>query len=120
MSRALWPSLAAASAALAVALVVLSMLMRGAAAEAAMSLAFLLALVTTSLSLLAMASQRRPTAHRGPNVVTVISCMGCGYREEREFKAGDFVFKRLGSCTKCGGELFISAIYAIAQAKERA
>jgi len=119
LKRALWPSLAAVSAALALALVALSLFFREAHAEALLSLIFLFALVTMSLSLLAMASQRKPPTQKVPSVVTVINCLNCDYREEREFRAGDFVFKKLGSCAKCGGELFISAIYSIAQAKEK-
>ncbi len=45
-------------------------------------------------------------------VVTVLQCEKCGFREEREFKEGDYVFKKVGECAKCGGAWIISAIYA--------
>ncbi len=119
MAKTTLPALAAASAALALILIVLSLVFTETRIGAMLSLLFLLVLVSMSLSLIAMAAQRKPTAQALPSVVTVISCLNCDYREEREYKVGDFVFKKLGSCARCGGELFISAIYAVRRAGEK-
>lgn len=116
MARPLAPLLAAASAALAI--ILLAIGLSAQQVEAAASLLLFLALVAASTSLLFMAVQHGQPKRRAPSVVTVISCVGCGYREEREFRLGDFVFKRLDTCAKCGKELFISAIYSVARAGE--
>lgn len=115
MARSLVPVLAAALAALTLILIAASLTMQH--VEAAASLLFLI-LAAASTGLVFLVAQRgRPSKHI-PSIVTVISCMGCDYREEREFKVGDFVFKRLDSCARCGKELFISAIYSVTKAKE--
>jgi len=116
LARSLIPTLAAASAALALVLVALSLTTRH--VGAVVSLLFFLTLVVASAGLIAMAAQRKPPTRPTPSVVTVVSCLNCEYREEREYRAGAFVLKKLGSGAKCGGELFISAIYAVAKARE--
>jgi len=52
------------------------------------------------------------------NVITVIGCQGCDYREERAFIRGDYIFKELGPCKKCPGSSYIRAIYAVPLKKE--
>lgn len=116
MRRPLIPTLAAASVALAIILIALSLTIRQ--LEAAASLLFFLTLVVASASLIAMAAQRGLPAKPTPSFISVVSCLKCDNREEREFREGDFVFKRLDKCPKCGGELFISAIYAVKRASE--
>ncbi|WXG40844.1 MAG: hypothetical protein WED07_08730 [Candidatus Freyarchaeum deiterrae] len=49
--------------------------------------------------------------------VTVVNCYGCDYREIREFQKGDYIFKKLGACSACGSEQYISAIYSIPLSK---
>lgn len=115
MAKPLVPILATVLTALALILIAASLVTQHAEAAAPL---LLLILVVASTSLMLMAMQRGQPSRRIPSVVTVISCMGCDYREEREFKVGDFVFKRLDSCARCGKELFISAIYSVAKAKE--
>ncbi|NHV45711.1 MAG: hypothetical protein HA493_03625 [Candidatus Verstraetearchaeota archaeon] len=51
------------------------------------------------------------------NVITVIACKNCNYREERPFMEGDYVFKELGSCKKCSGTSYIHAIYLVSVKK---
>jgi hypothetical protein len=46
-----------------------------------------------------------------------VSCYGCDYREVREFQKGDYIFKKLGACSTCGSEQYISAIYSIPTSK---
>jgi len=47
------------------------------------------------------------------SVVTVkCSNENCNFKEEREFKRGDYIFKEVGSCPKCNSPLVIVAIYA--------
>ncbi len=48
-----------------------------------------------------------------PNVVTVIECKKCGFKQIRKFTKGDFVFKNVGNCQKCSNEpMIITGIYA--------
>jgi predicted nucleic-acid-binding Zn-ribbon protein len=47
------------------------------------------------------------------NVITVIACKNCDYREERPFMEGDYVFKEIGKCKKCSGTSYIYAIYLV-------
>jgi hypothetical protein len=49
----------------------------------------------------------------GPRVVTVEICENCGYRTERLFKEGDFIFGRGDKCPKCNSEtpMLIEGIY---------
>jgi hypothetical protein len=43
---------------------------------------------------------------------TVELCEKCGFKKIREFKVGDYVHKKIGACTQCGGELLVNSIYA--------
>ncbi|MCR6623309.1 MAG: hypothetical protein HA488_01955 [Candidatus Verstraetearchaeota archaeon] len=45
--------------------------------------------------------------------VTRIKCgnIDCNYKEERFFQEGDYIFKEVGKCPKCNGNLYIDAIY---------
>lgn len=46
--------------------------------------------------------------------VTLIKCSNynCNFKEEREFKRGDYIFKEVGTCPKCNNTLLIESIYA--------
>ena len=50
------------------------------------------------------------------HTVSQIKCEkeGCEYSEIRDFKEGDYVYKKLGNCPSCGGKnmLYIDVIYA--------
>jgi hypothetical protein len=50
------------------------------------------------------------------HTVSQIKCEqeGCEYSEIRDFKEGDYVYKKLGKCPLCGGQdtLYIDLIYA--------
>jgi len=50
--------------------------------------------------------------------VTVIKCEKCDYREERKFQRGDYIFKRVGTCKRCLGHLYIDDIYVIPPRKK--
>jgi len=45
--------------------------------------------------------------------VSVIRCKSCDYREERSFQKGDYIFRVIGVCPKCGGEEYIAYIYGM-------
>lgn len=51
--------------------------------------------------------------------VTVVKCYGCDYREVRNFQKDDYVFKKLGACSTCDSEQYISAIYSIPVSKTK-
>ncbi len=50
-------------------------------------------------------------------VLTTIECVSCGYKMTREFKAGDFMFKKVESCPQCNERMIISSIYKAPQQK---
>jgi len=44
-------------------------------------------------------------------LVKVVKCEKCGYVEVSEPGKGDYVFKEVGDCTRCGGRMVITSIY---------
>lgn len=46
-----------------------------------------------------------------PPITTTIICSKCGFKNVRNFERGDYILKKLGSCSKCEGAMMISAIY---------
>ncbi|MDD1776246.1 MAG: hypothetical protein LUP94_02705, partial [Candidatus Methanomethylicus sp.] len=52
------------------------------------------------------------------NVITVIACKNCDFKEERAFLPGDYIFKEMGPCKKCQGASYIKAIYSVTPKKE--
>lgn len=54
-----------------------------------------------------------------PKMMTTIECKGCSSKTTREFQRGDYVFKELDACTKCGGKQLITAIYREISEKEK-
>ncbi len=52
-----------------------------------------------------------------PSLLSVIKCQDCNYVLVREFLTGDYVFKNVGKCYKCGGNLYIDAIYLTSEKK---
>lgn len=53
-----------------------------------------------------------------PKVMTTIECK-CNPKTTREFQRGDFVYKELDACQKCGGRQKIVAIYKEVKEKEK-
>ena len=52
--------------------------------------------------------QQPPT----PNIVTVIECKKCGFKQIRKFTKDDYVFKSIENCLKCNEPMLITGIYA--------
>ncbi|HDD34208.1 MAG TPA: hypothetical protein ENG30_03550 [Thermofilaceae archaeon] len=46
-------------------------------------------------------------------VLELVKCRDCGYSEEREYSAGDYVFMRKGECPRCGGTMIVAGIYSV-------
>ena len=46
-----------------------------------------------------------------PRVLTTQECPKCDFKNIRDFKRGDFIFKKIGSCEKCNETMTITAIY---------
>lgn len=51
--------------------------------------------------------------------ITVIKCESCDHKEERKFKRGDYIFKQVGKCKKCLGNLYIDDIYVVPPRKAK-
>lgn len=46
-------------------------------------------------------------------VLSVVRCAKCSFKQIKNFGAGDYVLKMIGTCTQCGNPaLFINEIYA--------
>ncbi len=44
-------------------------------------------------------------------VLTIEFCKKCSFKKVRLFEQGDYVNKKLGKCTQCDGDLYITEIY---------
>ncbi|MEM4576955.1 MAG: hypothetical protein QW701_05810 [Candidatus Nezhaarchaeales archaeon] len=75
---------------------------------------FLLVIMLFIISMFFSATKRRTfIAPKSMRTVTVLQCEKCDYKEEREFQVGDYVFKKVGECSKCRAPLYISMIYGL-------
>ena len=55
-----------------------------------------------------------------PPIKTELICLGCGLKEIRDFKEGDYVGKVTDEkCRRCGNSLKINLIYSIETKKKR-
>jgi len=54
-----------------------------------------------------------------PPVMTIIECEKCGFKNIREFKRGDYVFKRMDACQKCNEAMMITGIYREMKEKKK-
>jgi len=52
-------------------------------------------------------------------IVTTVECKKCGFKNVKEFKRDDYVFKEMEPCQKCNEKMMITAIYREVQDKER-
>jgi hypothetical protein len=43
----------------------------------------------------------------------LIACRSCGVESEGPFESHDYVFKEIGTCPRCGGSLYVKALYSI-------
>lgn len=43
----------------------------------------------------------------------LVACESCGVESEGPFESSDFVFREVGKCPRCGGSLYIKALYSI-------
>jgi hypothetical protein len=46
-----------------------------------------------------------------PRVVTTLECPKCDFKNIRDFKRDDYIFKKTDSCQKCNETMTITAIY---------
>jgi len=58
-------------------------------------------------------SARGPPKIKLSEVRRLISCEECGVESEGPFESGDHVFREVGKCPRCGGQLVVKAIYTI-------
>lgn len=74
----------------------------------AVSLAFLLIFLV-----LIYRNIRSPVKLEFTEVRRLIVCEQCGVESEGPYETGDHVFREIGPCPRCGGQLVIKAIYSI-------
>ena len=77
-------------------------------------------LIAMTLSIYLLTQNKRTVQMKieTPKVMTTIDCGKCG-KTTREYQRGDFVFKDLGACQKCGDRQVITAIYKEVKEKEK-
>lgn len=54
-----------------------------------------------------------------PPVLTTIACQKCGFKNVRDFKQGDYIFKDMDPCPKCKEKMVITSIYREVEEKKR-
>ncbi len=69
-----------------------------------------LLLISTAFTLLSTGT-KRTTEEPEPETHTLIICKSCGFKEIRNFKDDDYIFKVVGNCPKCNSELVIKGIF---------
>jgi hypothetical protein len=55
--------------------------------------------------------QKEPLKNKEYDVYTRISCNKCSVKEMRSFQVGDYLFKDMGACQGCNGEMTITGIF---------
>ena len=53
----------------------------------------------------------RNTERKLTRCYTCLECQSCHIESKRKFESSDFVFKNLGKCNECDGELMITMIF---------
>jgi len=78
-----------------------------------MTLSLMLLITAWWLYFLEKRAVMRAMKEQPETAVSVIRCKSCDYREERGFQRGDYIFRVVGVCPKCGGEEYIAYIYGV-------
>lgn len=76
----------------------------------------LLVFIALMIYLIVEPMLRKP---KKPEYVTreLVVCDSCGYREERDYRLGDYVGLEEGKCPKCGGPMRVAGIYSVERKK---
>ena len=56
---------------------------------------------------------RSPVVAPLSRTVSVIKCEKCQYTEVRDFQKGDYMYKVVGKCKDCQGDMYIRSIYTV-------
>jgi excinuclease UvrABC ATPase subunit len=56
---------------------------------------------------------RTPPVTPVSRTVSVIKCYKCQYAEVRDFQKGDYMYKTVGKCKDCQGDMYIRSIYTV-------
>ena len=66
-------------------------------------------------------SRRKPmrVTIKMPQVLSTLECPKCDFKNIRDFKRGDYIFKETEPCQKCDENMTITAIYREAKKKEK-
>ncbi len=43
----------------------------------------------------------------------LVACDACNIESEGPFQKGDYVFREVGKCPRCGGQLYVKALYGV-------
>lgn len=54
-----------------------------------------------------------------PPVLTTIVCQKCAFKNVRDFREGDYIFKEMEPCPKCTDKMVITSIYREVEEKKR-
>lgn len=79
----------------------------------------IVALILSTYVLMQSRARAAAVKTETPKTLTTIECRKCGFKNVREFKRGDYVYKDLEKCQKCDDNLIITAIYKEVKEKEK-
>jgi hypothetical protein len=54
-----------------------------------------------------------------PSVLTSVVCQKCGFKNVRDFREGDYIFKGIEPCPKCNEHMIVTSIYREVEEKKR-
>ena len=67
-----------------------------------------------------MAGRSRPIVmFEDQRLNTLLQCEKCNFKSVREFRRGDYIFKKSDECPKCKEKMIITAIYREAKEEEK-
>jgi len=69
--------------------------------------------------ILQMRRHRSQPSVEVPPMMTTIECKKDGYKNVREFKRGDYIFKEAEPCPKCNEKMMITSIYREVKEKDK-
>jgi hypothetical protein len=67
----------------------------------------------------AMPQAKDPLETKKSEVITTLECPQCNLKRVRDFQRGDYIFKRDEPCSRCDGQMVITAIHARKEEKKK-
>ena len=75
--------------------------------------------IAISIYMLMTSRGKTITIFEDQKLNTLLQCEKCNFKSVREFRKGDYIFKRSGGCPKCKEKMVITAIYREVKEEEK-